>query len=119
MPRVNLKSNLVRLDRRLPSSALRLIGRGLGQSGFGRLLARSDGYDDWQHMLSPHQMGTTRAHSSPKHGVVNADLKLHDLSNLYVAGASVFTTSGAANPTFSIVALALRLAAHLETKLRS
>jgi choline dehydrogenase-like flavoprotein len=41
---------------------------------------------------------------------------VHGVANLYVAGSSVFPTSGYANPTFTIVALALRLADHLKTK---
>jgi choline dehydrogenase-like flavoprotein len=39
------------------------------------------------------------------------------IANLYVAGSSVFPTSGAANPTLTIVALALRLARHLQNRL--
>jgi choline dehydrogenase-like flavoprotein len=38
---------------------------------------------------------------------------VHSLDNLYVAGSSVYTTGGHANPTFTLVALALRLADHL------
>lgn len=49
----------------------------------------------------------------PADGVVNADCRMHELPNLYVAGSSVFPTSGWANPTFTIVALALRMAEHL------
>jgi choline dehydrogenase-like flavoprotein len=45
--------------------------------------------------------------------VVNADCKVHGLSNLFVAGSSVFPSSGAANPTLTIVQLALRLADRL------
>jgi choline dehydrogenase-like flavoprotein len=46
-------------------------------------------------------------------GVVDADCRVHGLSNLYVAGSSVFPSSGAANPTLTIVQLALRLADRL------
>jgi choline dehydrogenase-like flavoprotein len=60
-----------------------------------------------------HHMGGTRMSSSPATGVVNADCKVHGLSNLFVAGSSVFPSSGAANPTLTIVQLALRLADHL------
>jgi choline dehydrogenase-like flavoprotein len=38
--------------------------------------------------------------------------------NLYVAGSSVFPTSGSANPTLTLIALALRLADHLKQELR-
>ena len=58
-------------------------------------------------------MGTTRMSDSEQTGVVDRDCKVFGVNNLYVAGSSVFTTSGAANPTFTIVSLALRLAEHL------
>ena len=57
--------------------------------------------------------------SSPRAGVVDADCRVHSVKNLYIAGSSVFTTGGYANPTFTIVALALRLADHLQQVLRS
>ncbi len=60
-----------------------------------------------------HHAGTTRMHEDPGEGVVNADLRVHGLDNLFVAGASVFPTAGVANPTLTIVALTLRLAEHL------
>ena len=49
-------------------------------------------------------------------GVVDKNCRIHGVANLYVAGSSVFTTAGAVNPTFTIVALALRLANHLKRK---
>jgi choline dehydrogenase-like flavoprotein len=64
-----------------------------------------------------HHMGTTRMHADPRRGVVDADCRVHGIANLYVAGSSVFPTSGAANPTLTIVALALRLAGHLQNRL--
>jgi len=60
-----------------------------------------------------HHMGATRMHDSPKHGVVDRDCKVHGMSNLYVAGSSVFPTAGANFPTITITALALRLAERL------
>lgn len=60
-----------------------------------------------------HHMGTTRMSSSPRAGVVDAGCRVHGLSNLYVAGSSVFATSGWANPTLGIMALSLRLADNL------
>ena len=63
-----------------------------------------------------HHMGTTRMASNEREGVVDRDGKVFGVDNLYVAGSSIFTTSGAANPTLNIVALALRLAEHLSHK---
>jgi choline dehydrogenase-like flavoprotein len=42
-------------------------------------------------------------------------LKVHGTSNVYVAGSSVFPSMGAANPTFTAMALALRLADHIDS----
>jgi choline dehydrogenase-like flavoprotein len=58
-------------------------------------------------------MGTTRMGTSPVHSVVDANCTVHGMPNLHIAGSSVFTTSGWANPTLSLLALAHRLAAHL------
>lgn len=65
-----------------------------------------------------HHMGGTRMSASPETGVVNADLRVHDLDNLYIGGASVFPTGGYAGPTFTIVQLSIRLADHLRGRLR-
>jgi choline dehydrogenase-like flavoprotein len=61
-----------------------------------------------------HHMGTTRMHVDPKQGVVDPDCRVHGVGNLFIAGSSVFPTSGYANPTLTIVALAIRLADHLK-----
>jgi len=51
--------------------------------------------------------------STPTEGVVDADCRVFGVSNLYIAGSSVFSTSRHANPTLSIIQLALRLADHM------
>jgi len=60
-----------------------------------------------------HHMGTTRMAASPKHGVVDSNLKVFGTDNLFVAGASVFPTGGGCNPTFTLTMLAARLGDHL------
>jgi choline dehydrogenase-like flavoprotein len=63
---------------------------------------------------SPHHfMGATRMHDDPHHGVVDPNCRIHGLQNLFIAGSSVFPTGGFANPTLTVIALALRLADHL------
>ena len=64
-----------------------------------------------------HHAGTTRMHADPRWGVVNADGRVHGTDNLYVTGASTLCRAGFANPTLTIVALALRLADHLKQTL--
>ena len=64
-----------------------------------------------------HHMGTTRMHRDPDQGVVDPDCRVHDLSNLFIAGSSVFPTAGRNVPTLTLVALAIRLGDHLKVVL--
>jgi choline dehydrogenase-like flavoprotein len=57
-----------------------------------------------------HHIGTTRMSDDPRNGVVDSECRVHGLDNLYIAGSSVFPTSGHANPTLTLLALSLRLA---------
>jgi choline dehydrogenase-like flavoprotein len=68
---------------------------------------------------SYHHAGTTRMAESHTRGVVDANCQVFGVDGLYVAGSSVFPTSGIANPTFSIAALAIRLADHIKQDLSS
>ncbi|HYM21641.1 MAG TPA: GMC family oxidoreductase [Vicinamibacterales bacterium] len=61
-----------------------------------------------------HQSGTTRMSRRPEDGVVDANLAVHGIPNLFVVSSSVFPTSSQANSTFLIVAFAVRLAEHLK-----
>ena len=62
-----------------------------------------------------HHMGTTRMSPDPRRGVVDQHCRVHGITNLYVAGSSVFPTAGAGTPTLTILALALRLADHIKS----
>lgn len=62
---------------------------------------------------STHNLGTSRMSAKPEDGVTNAFGRAHDVPNLFVSDGSVFTTGGAANPTLTIVALAMRQADHI------
>lgn len=61
-----------------------------------------------------HHCGGLRMAVSAADGVTNPDLKVHGADNLFIAGAAVFPSSSFANPTFTAMALALRLADHLQ-----
>jgi len=75
--------------------------------------------DPWgaSFQVGSHHMGTTRMADDPTMGVVDRDCRVHGLDDLYIAGSSVFPTSGYANPTLTLVQLALRLAEHLRGRL--
>jgi len=64
-----------------------------------------------------HTSGTTRMSDDPKRGVVNSKSQVHGVAGLYVAGASVFPTSGHGNPTLMILSLAIRLADQIKCDL--
>jgi choline dehydrogenase-like flavoprotein len=118
VPRVRLEWRTLPIDRRTMIRGRDLIGEAFGAAGLGELV-RCPGEDDsvWPppplQGLRGHHMGTTRMHADPRRGVVDADCRVHGIRNLFVAGSSVFPTSGAGTPTITIVALALRLADHL------
>lgn len=83
-----------------------------------------DGRPDWpvdptvgNHPIGGyHHMGATRMSRRPEDGVVDPNLAVHGYSNLHILGSSVFPTGGWANPTLTILALAHRLADHLESQ---
>ena len=72
---------------------------------------------DQDEAIGMHHMCTTRMSSDPWKGVVNANCRVHEIENLYLAGSSVFATAGHSNPTYTIVQLALRLGDHLNDRL--
>jgi choline dehydrogenase-like flavoprotein len=121
LPRVARAWRLTPQDRRTLLETTRVLAAEFGRLGVGPVEVvpwLADPHADWPHTLAIglHHMGTTRMAESPALGVVDADCRVHGISNLYVAGSSVFSTSGYANPTLTIVALAIRLADHLKAR---
>lgn len=68
---------------------------------------------------STHNLGTCRMSERPEDGVVDAFGRTHDVKNLFISDGSVFTTGAAANPTLTIVALAIRQAEYLASELKT
>jgi choline dehydrogenase-like flavoprotein len=64
-----------------------------------------------------HQSGTARFGTDPATSVLDLNCKAHELDNLYVADASFFPSIGSVNPTLTIIANALRVAAHIQERL--
>ena len=124
MPRINLDWRLTRLDVESAAALVKGFGREAERAGIGRVEPAEwldAGSSEWvtDALISAHpiggyhHMGTTRMADDPKFGVTDAWGKVHGIANLYVAGSSLFPTSGWANPTLPIVALALRTADHI------
>jgi choline dehydrogenase-like flavoprotein len=66
-----------------------------------------------------HNMGTARMGSNPATSVCNKWGQTHDIKNLFISDGSVFVTSASANPTLTIISLALRQAEYLAQQLKS
>lgn len=99
-----------------------IIDEELQKAGIGRLKIDPDlleggwgGEIEWVW----HHMGTTRMNPDPKQGVVDTDCKLHGVKNLHVAGSSVYPTVSRDTPTLTVIALALRLADHLKSAMKT
>jgi choline dehydrogenase-like flavoprotein len=107
------------LDKRSIVTLHGVLAREVDRAGWGCL------HSDLEAATEPwpinndasHHMGATRMGTNPATSVVNPDCRVHSTRNVYVAGSSVFPTSGCANPTYTIVALAIRLGEHLQKKM--
>lgn len=126
--RAQLDWRLSELDKINMRRFLEILAREVGRFGLGRVRILLNNDNSWP--IPPpespwtgprgayHHMGTTRMSKDPQKGVVDENCRVHRMSNLFVAGSSVFPTSGYANPTLTIVALALRLADHMKSEMR-
>ena len=121
MPKIKLDWRLQELDVRSASELIDCLERSFRTVGLGEVqkadwLKNSAAQWEVDPLISAHpiggyhHMGTTRMSSDPKTGVTDAWGRVHGVENLYVCGSSLFPTCGWANPTLTIVALALRTA---------
>jgi choline dehydrogenase-like flavoprotein len=123
-PVAHIDWRLSEADKRSAVRALEITLAYLGDHGAVReemITDISGGADSWTFPphegaleTGDHHMGALRMSASPDDGIVDSHSRLHRVDNLYIAGSAVFPTGGYANPTLTIVALALRLADHLK-----
>lgn len=120
VPRVEVRIAFSDLDVRTVVTTHALIKKQFRESGTGELIYNEktlagDVLDKLRSFDSAaHHAGTTRMSADQRNGVVDKNCRVHGTQNLFVAGSSVFPTSSHANPTLTIVTLALRLAAHVK-----
>jgi choline dehydrogenase-like flavoprotein len=114
VPRGELRWRWRREDQAALGRARTFVASALEAAGLGRVHVRGQLRPDPN---AHHHAGTTRMHVDPRYGVVDADGRVHGTDNVYVTGASVLPTAGFANPTLTIVALAVRLADHLKKRM--
>jgi choline dehydrogenase-like flavoprotein len=120
----HLDWNLKDEDKKTCVRALELCGEYLGKRGGRDFELRTEldgganawlfGRGDNTLETGEHHIGALRMSEDPDSGIVDARARVHSVDNLYIAGSSVFPTTGYANPTMTIVALSLRLADHLK-----
>ena len=118
LPRVDWRMDAT--DKRSIEVLMKMIGLEFARLGLGRVKLADWILDTaalWGVVANVHHMGTTRMGDDPKTSVVDKHCRVHGIANLHIAGSSVFVTSSYANPTLTIVALALRLADQLKTAL--
>lgn len=113
--RIDLNWHIVEDDYLKVEQFMRFFETAVGQEGIGRIQRTRYFEGEIRRKLSPgmHQMGTTRMSADPDFGVVDPNCRLYGSDNLFMAGSSVFPRVGYSNPTLTIVALADRLARHL------
>ncbi len=96
------------------------IAAEFARTGAGRLRFRRETLEEdlLRHgAYGGHHIGTARMGLDPRTSVVDAQCRVHSVRNLFVAGSAVFPTASQANPTLTLVALSLRLAQHLASRL--
>jgi choline dehydrogenase-like flavoprotein len=120
IPKLNLNMSISDSDFAHYRQTMKELGRQLLAARTGMIRLNRTQRSEWLSVIDwgNHHMGTTRMSDSPKKGVVDANLAVFGVPNLFVAGSSSFPTYGASNPTLNLVALTLRLADHLKALLR-
>lgn len=125
MPKTDLHWEMTDLDKRSIRRLHQLIAQQMGMAGVARVKLHDYLQDEEDNITWPegtnggwHHMGTCRMSDDPKTGVVDANCQIHGIENLYVAGSACYATSGAPNPTLTLVALSLRLSDHLREKMQ-
>lgn len=120
MPRARLDWRITDLERKTLTGFAGRVAAEFTRLGLGKI--RLGGEPDFARRGVPgaardicHHMGTARMSSTPRSGVTRPDLRCHDVDNLFIAGAAVFPAGGIANPTFTALALSLRLADRLKS----
>lgn len=104
-------------DVRTVQTSMRLLAEDIRASGAGTLECDPQSIETEIRRFGAyggHQLGTARMGTDRRTSVVDPHCRIHDIDNLHIAGGAVFPTSSQANPTLTIVALAVRLAARLD-----
>ena len=110
-PAPHISCGIGRYERNALNEAKEIAGKILTAMGLSRIRSTKPTY-------AAHQIGTHRMGIDPRTSVVDPNLRCHDVPNLYLMGSGCFVTASASPPTLTIVALAIRAAAHIAAQLR-
>lgn len=113
VPRICIDWRYTAIDIDTVGRAMALLADDLRRDGIGELkydAASVESEITRYGAYGGHHIGTARMGNDPRESVVDANCRVHGVRNLFVAGTAVFPTSSQANPTLTVIALALRLA---------
>lgn len=123
VPRIRIMSDVSDRDRRTVVEAIGVLTETLARLGLARTTITPPLREDpwsWQHpghiVPGNHPLGITRMAAQADQGVTDRDCRVYGTTNLFVTGSGLFPTGGHANPMITILALASRLADHLQGK---
>jgi choline dehydrogenase-like flavoprotein len=120
MPKLRVDWRYSQSDIESLRGTLDLIAQEIGLAGVGRFEYQRETLEEDLTRFGAyggHHIGTTRMGDDELTSVVNRDCQVHSVNNLYIAGSAVFPTSSQANPTLTLLALALRLGDKLGRRL--
>ena len=119
IPRVNLYYKKSKETLFTAKVFLEEFGNFCRNEDIGRIALKKnvDEMQEFETLDNHHHLGGTRIGDNPNTSVVDKNLKVHFIKNLFVSGSSTFFTGGYTNPTFTIVQLSLRLSEHVEKNL--
>ncbi len=112
IPRVNLNYKVSKIAIKSAKLFLEDVANYFRKNDIGRIALKEELHDEqkFKQLGTYHHIGGTIMGTNIKNSVVNEDLRVHDIKNLYIVGSSTFPTSGYTNSTFAIIQLSLRLA---------
>ncbi|MDB3897597.1 GMC oxidoreductase [Candidatus Pelagibacter sp.] len=118
MPKIDIFwDSMSKIEKDTVLESVKIMARELGILGTGKIKFKKEFLNGKSHIFDDpitHHIGTTRMSDNPQTGVVDKNCKVFGLSNLYISSSSVFTTSSIAHPTYTIIALSLRLGKYLK-----
>ena len=117
IPKINYKSSID--SKKSAKNLVEKLAILFRENDLGRVALADELHQlkEFENLGNYHHLGGTRIGNNHKNSVVDHNLKVHGIDNLYISGSSTFNRGTYKNPTFSIVQLSLKLADDLKNKL--